>query len=418
MDLKEENFTVSFEEHPGCLVSLTIVLNAEAAKHCFKQALKQIKKKVSIPGFRKGHAPDPVIVKHYFSEIERDWRNLVLDEAFKAALRLTPFRPLNKESIRQAQCSELDENKATCVIAFEHYPKIPEVDLSQCSIPAIKTKKITQKQIDEVVEEIRQAHCSYTPTKKKSAQKNDFAELSVEQIDQEPSRMLIEKKVFELSDEKIPAWLYDTALKLKVGESAEVNTEDETPILVKVTLHEVKKVELPEVDDELAKKTGAETKEKMLEAIKKNLENKALDGQKQAQQKALEDSLLKTYSFDLPKTLLEHSAARRQKQSEENKNLSEEEKKKLHQETLKEAEKGLRTYFLYKQIAKQANISLDNPEVREEVSSMLSSNPMFHMAQAEKDKEKSRQMLSFLVDHCLEEKVRSYALEQVLTKKS
>src|SRR4029077_8984275 len=69
---------------------------------------------------------------------------------------------------------------------------------------------------------------------------------------------------------------------------------------------EVKEKVLPPVDDELAKKYGAENLEKLREGVRRDLENELKHSQAKAVRVQIVDALLGGANFDLPETAVAH----------------------------------------------------------------------------------------------------------------
>jgi trigger factor len=82
---QNENMTVDLKRDPGCLIRLDISLSPLATQAAYQKALKTVNKEVSIPGFRKGKAPQTLILKNYSQHVDREWRELLLNTAFGEA---------------------------------------------------------------------------------------------------------------------------------------------------------------------------------------------------------------------------------------------------------------------------------------------------------------------------------------------
>ena len=60
---ENNNFKISVQEEPGCLVKLNVFVSPEQTNKNYKLAVKKINKEVSVPGFRKGKAPDSTVIR-------------------------------------------------------------------------------------------------------------------------------------------------------------------------------------------------------------------------------------------------------------------------------------------------------------------------------------------------------------------
>src|SRR3954467_12935482 len=128
--LSNENVSVTLTRSPNCSVKMEIAISPEAAEAAYGRAFKNVKKEVSIPGFRKGKAPDTFIRNKYASAIEQEWKDIVLETGFNEALELTATYPMKNGMIKRPVIHEISREKGVKFgIEFEIKPTIPSIDL-------------------------------------------------------------------------------------------------------------------------------------------------------------------------------------------------------------------------------------------------------------------------------------------------
>ena len=173
----------------------------------------------------------------------------------------------------------------------------------------------------------------------------------------------------------------------EVDEKAEEHIKKNfKPTQVRITLHAIKKIILPAVDDALAQKAGAPSLEDLQKKIRTQSRKRGRgELLKQKQMEALENALLEKYHFDLPASLVEVERKERiskKIQALKNENVSDEEiqqrQGEIESEVSSEIDRDLRLYFLNKQIAKQGKISLTNQELNDEIVRYMSQNPYLY----------------------------------------
>lgn len=426
-------FSVEATEEPGCKLSVKVHVLPEETKKAYKKAVKLVKKQISIPGFRKGHAPDSTVISKYDSHIDREWKDILVNEAYRAALDLTSIYPMNKESISRPKivsCSQ--EEGAVVTLSYEHYPNIPEIDFSKISLPKIAKQAIPEERVEEILEEVKRSHAEWDDVAGRPVERGDFVDLSIDALDLDPPKSIVKDRRFEVSEGRMAPWMLERLVGMEIGSSIEAlsevdeNADEETkkkfkPTRVRIDLHAIKKSRLPELTDELAKKMGADSVADMRAKIQVNLEREAEDQMRQKQIEALEKTLLENYPFELPATMVESERVGRiRSRLEELKKegVSDEEihsrEKEIESEVAAEIDQLLRLYFLNKQIMKQGNISLSNQELNDELVKQISQNP--YLYGKEMDKESSRDMINRLASSMLQRKAKEYALSQVLSK--
>src|SRR6185503_7824254 len=92
-------YSVEVTQGADCVVDFKVVLDQEATAKSHKKAVRATNKRISIPGFRKGKAPDASVMERYPAHIEQEFRENLIEAAFEEALKLSKIYPIRKESI-------------------------------------------------------------------------------------------------------------------------------------------------------------------------------------------------------------------------------------------------------------------------------------------------------------------------------
>lgn len=427
---ENNSFKVFVEEKPGCQVLLKIKVSKDQVIKTHKQAIKKINKEVSVPGFRKGKAPDATVLKNFATYVEQEWKEILVNDALRGSLDLTKIYPLNKDSIQRPKIESCSlEDGASVVINFERYPEIPVVDFSQLNVPSIEAKPVNDEKIHEVLEEIQKAHANWEDVSGRPVADGDFIDLDIDAIDQDPVKSIVKDRRFEVSEKKMISWLRNLVLGMEIGAVKEGTSElddnaDEQvkakfkPTHCRIQLNGIKKIIPHEINDELAKKAGASSVIDLKQKITQNLQDEAAFEQKAKQYELLEDTLLSTYPFEIPASMFEGERQWRIKEKIrelKNQNISDDEIKnresEIESEVAKETHESLRLYFLGKQIAEQGKIQVTNQELNQELIRHMSQNPGFYGK--ENNKEASQEVISHLANNLMQRKAKEYALAQI-----
>ncbi|MCC5832357.1 MAG: trigger factor [Chlamydiales bacterium] len=431
---ENDSFSVEANEESGCLLSLKIQVRPEAAKKAYKKAVKIVNKQISIPGFRKGRAPDATVISKYGSYVEQEWKEILVNDAYRAALDLTEIYPLSKESIKRPKiesCSQ--EEGAVVTLSYEYYPNIPEIDFSGISLPEIAKEAINEEQVNEIIEEVRRSNADWEEISGRAVEEGDYVDVSIDAIDVDPPSSIVKDRRFEVAEKRLAPWMLKLLIGMNISDSVEGMSEvdekaDEAtkkkfkPTHVRITLHGIKKIILPELTDELAKKVGADSVDDMKTKIRSNLEREAEDQQHQKRIEALEKALLEKYSFDLPASLVENERVDRirsrieelKERGERDEEIKEQEQQ-IESDVAKEVEESLRLFFLNKQIIRQGNISLSHQELNDELVKQIGLNPYLYGRDI--DKESSKEIMNRMAASLMQRKAKDYALEQVMASR-
>lgn len=395
-EYKNDNIKVVVNKDHGSKVKLEITIQPHAAKAAYQKAIKAINKEISIPGFRKGKAPEAVVLQTYSQYIDQEWREILANTAFQEALELTKIIPFHQDTIKRPTFKNLSkEEGATLVIEFEAAPMVPEVDTADLKIKTIKPHPITEKQIDQVLEDIRFHHAEWKDITDRPIQEGDFVNLDIEAV--EEGKEVCHDTSFEVKEGKMGNWMRNLLIGLKTGESAEGMSEQEPvkgceacehhdeehhhhthekapfkPTLCRITVKSIKDAKLPELNDELAAKTGVKTVEELKERVAASLKNQAEGMIKENYRQQIENQLLEKYHFDLPSSLVESEKEEWIRyrisnlpdiESDPNKAAK---FKQIEEEVSREVENSYRLFYLVRKIAEEQKINVSSEEIMQE----------------------------------------------------
>ncbi len=218
---------------------------------------------------------------------------------------------------------------------------------------------------------------------------NDYIILDLESIDTDPPQKVFTDTRFEVSKKGMANWMKELVIGAKVSDVLEGISkpdddakEDEKkkfePKKVRVTIKTIEEATLPKLDDEFAKKLGSPSVEEMEKSIKKMLEKQAEDNYEKEKRAVIDNFLLKTYSFDLPKTLLQTEVQSRKHAYLSNpqykdgfEKMSDVEKKKFDLELEEHASNAIKMFYLSKKIVDDNKIKISNEDIQKEALDIL-----------------------------------------------
>ena len=289
------------------VVTLTIEVPAAEVDKGIKQAVKRIAGQVNIPGFRKGHAPRRILEMNF-------GKDAILEEAFEvlasqnysAALRENDIVPVSEPEIEREQFEEGKD-----LIFKATVTKRPEVKLGDYK--GLEAEKqdatVTDEQIEEQLNNIREQQAKMVVAEEGATiQKDDFAVIDFAgSVDGKPFDGG-EGKSYPLqigSGSFIPGF-EDQLIGAKAGDDVTVKVTFPEDYFVaelagkeaefKTHIHDIKRKELPELNDEFAKEASSyET----IEELKKDLRAKM---EEEASRRAID-----TYNADLIQTAVKNA---------------------------------------------------------------------------------------------------------------
>lgn len=388
---QNENINVTLTREPSCRVHMDVTVTPLGVQASHQKAIKVINKEVSIPGFRKGKAPDAVILQKFSTHVEREWKDILLNMTFDEAIRLTKIYPFNEKSVSNATVKNASlKEGATLSYDYETFPIIPEINPQDLSIKEIKRHEVKEKDIEQAIEDLRIQGSEWIDITDRPVQEGDFVDIDIDAIS-EPARNICTNSRFGVSPDKMGTWMRKLVIGAKAGDVVEGMSEKEAeddcqacengeehqhnhaefvPTLCRITINGIKEAKLPTLDDELAKKYGATSLEDLKQKVTANLNKRADDGLKNEMRAQMEHALLNKYAFDLPYSIVQGQIKSRKKeiindlraQGTEEANIPTE-LKKIEEEMAKRIDNDFRLYFMIQKASREFNIEIPKEEV-------------------------------------------------------
>lgn len=431
-EYNNDNIKVTETRKPRCQISLEVAVTPESTTAAWRKAIKNVNKEVSMPGFRKGRAPEEIILKNFAKAVDEEWRNLVLRTAFNESIAMSKVYPFSERSVTRSELKECSkEDGAECIFEYECEPEIPAVSAEEIKLEAVVRKEIGDEDIAKAVEDLRLQHAEWDEVKDRGVQENDFVSLDIEDIEGEEPRVLANGAHFEVADGKMGKWMRELIMGAKVDESVEGMSErDDTipegaefkPTKVKITVKAVLKPKLPEITDEFAKGLGFDDVATLNERVVNDL-NRGADGEVRGKLRGqLEKLLVENYSFELPASIVENerrfSIKRELKHLKEDQKLSDDTikgmEKAIEEKVDQEVTRRLRLTFLSREVARAAKIEIENDDlVKEYTRQMIMVPPQHRMVDKNMEPEELRSKLyvAVLVDKAMEHLLDKVAVE-------
>ena len=286
------------------------------------QKLKEAQPEVEMKGFRKGKVPMAMLKKQFGPRILGDAMQDSIDGALRDHLEKSGDRPAVQPKIEMEGGETWKEGDDVVVnVSYEILPAIPEVDLTKLKLDRLVVKA-EDAAVTEALENLAKNAKSYEDKKKGSKAAKDDQIV----IDFKGS---VDGELFEGgSAEDYPLVLgsgsfipgfEDQLTGAKVGDEVEVKVQFPADYghaalagkdaVFATTVKEIKKPVDAKLDDELAKRFGAESLDKLKEQIAERLEAEYKGASRAVMKRALLDQLDDQVKFELPEMLVEAEAA-------------------------------------------------------------------------------------------------------------
>ena len=390
--------SVQVEKLEKNMAKLTIEVSAEEFDAAIEQAYQKDKKKISLPGFRKGKAPRKMIEKMYGTGVfYEDAANIVIPKAYSEAAKECGEEIVSQPEISVTQIGAGQPFIFTAEVALK-----PAVTLGDYKgVEVEKTPvEVSEEEVDKEVDKERENNSRTIDVDDRAVEKGDMIKLNFEGfVDGTPFEGgKAEDYSLTIGSGSFIPGFEDQLIGAKIGEEVEVNVTfpeeyhaaelKGKPAVFKCTVNEIKVKELPEADDEFAKDvsefdTLAEYKDDIRAKL---LEKKTADAKREKQNKTVAKAV-ENATMEIPESMITEQVRRmaddfaRRLQSQ---GLSMDQYMQftgltmdaLAQQMRPEALKRIQNSLVLEAIAKAENIEVSDEKVNEEIEKMAAAYKM------------------------------------------
>jgi trigger factor len=287
------------------LIEVTVPL--EAVRDAEDQAARRYATSVRLPGFRPGKAPPAMVKKRFKDAIRQQVIETLVQEAFKEVMDREQLKVASQPHVHDLKFEEGQP------LSFELHVEIrPEIELARTQgFRVARTQSgVTDEQVRDQIEQMREQKASWSPVEEKPAP-GDMVRVQLTTADE--SGEFPEPREYPLvlgSGQAIPG-VEELIMQLEPGGEAEQSVRwpedfpDETqrgktkPVRVK--LLDVKRKTLPTLDDAFAREVGDfESLTALNTAVRKDLEEHSAREADAGVRQQLVDQIAAANPFDVP----------------------------------------------------------------------------------------------------------------------
>ena len=307
---------VKTEQIEKNLVKLTFEVSAEEFDKAINQVYKKNANKFNIPGYRKGKAPRKIVEKYYTEAVFYDEAiNRVLPAAYEAALEESGAESVARPEIDVEEIKTGEPVVFTALVTTK-----PEVTLGEYK--GIEVDKIDYTVTDEDVEKdivaARNKNARLITVDDRAVENGDIAVIDFEGFVDDVAFDGGKGEDYELEigsgtfipgfEDQLVGAETDADVDVKVTFPEEYHAENLAgkDAVFKVKVKEIKKRELPELDDDFASEVSEfDTLDEFKADVRKKLEEAAQNKAKTETENAIIDKAIENAEFDIPDAMVE-----------------------------------------------------------------------------------------------------------------
>ncbi|HYA31636.1 MAG TPA: trigger factor [Thermodesulfovibrionales bacterium] len=362
---------------------LTIEISPDDIEREIRDAFEKLKRKTTLPGFRTGKAPMELIEKKFGREVEQDVLDRVIPRGYLDALKEANLVPV-ANPVMEEKLDFRRHHSLSMTLTVEVMPKIDNLQYEGIKVKDFPVK-VDESDVESVLQRQQEEKATYEP----SEGPVDMSDLVVIDYAARDEGIDAKDQVFKVGGSMFPGEFSQGLVGRRKGEefSTEVTFPEEHPssklagrkVALSVMVKDIKKVHLPQIDDELAKDSGFENLGEMKERIGEEIEKAKKNEVAKIQKAEILRKLIESHEFDVPESLVETettvlaSTVMASKGQE-----AEKDPETLKQELRPNAMRNVKASLLVETIGKAQGVSVSEEEIKGAIVSLsqrLSASP-------------------------------------------
>ncbi len=299
--------------------SLFVEVGADEVARESETVVRRLASRVRVPGFRPGKVPLDVVRARFAREIREDVREQLVSRLYREATAERGLKPLGDPALEQL--SEPVDGAFSFRTSFEVLPELAPQGYRAVEVRE-PSSKVEEEEIARTIEELRQSQAKLVSEEGRSAAAGDLVIADVEGRPEEGEPFRRERTPIEVGAADNLPQFNEKLLGASAGAVAEFpvpypKDHDNTllagkTVLFRVTVHEVKRREVPALDDDLARDLGDfESLEALRSRVRADLEERKRAESRMALRQALLDKILIENPVVLPEILVDEEIQQR-----------------------------------------------------------------------------------------------------------
>lgn len=390
--------SVQVEKLEKNMAKLTVEVSAEDFKAAIKKAFNKNKNRFSIPGFRKGKAPQAMIEKMYGEGVfYEDAADEAINASYAEAMKESGLDIVSRPEVTIEKIGKDEPFVYSALVAVK-----PEVTLGQYK--GVEVEKadasVSAEDVEAELKKVQEQNARLLTVEDRGVEDGDQTVIDFEGF--------VDGKGFEggkaedypltIGSHSFIDTFEEQLIGKKIGEECEVNVTFPTeyhaadlagkPATFKVTVKEIKVKELPELNDEFASEVSEfDTLDEYKKDVEKKLAEKKEIEAKSKNEDAVVAKVVENASMEIPDKMIDAQAENmvqdmaRRMQSQ---GLSLDMYLKytgmtveqMKEQARPDAEKRIRTRLVLEAVAQAENIQISDEKVDEEVAKMAEAYKM------------------------------------------
>jgi trigger factor len=379
MSIDGSRLQIAVEEQECWRRRLSVTVPAALVAEEERKAAAKLASRVNMKGFRKGHVPKTMVASRFGGALRQEALDRLINDAYRQALASEDLRPISEGELENVSYEpQADLSFAIC---FDVQPKIELGRLSGFVVER-PAARITDEHVEEVLEHIQRQQGVWAPVEDGNPKEGDLVSVRIRRLDGDDASTEGKDYEFALGGNQAIPEVEAAITTLAPGGSGafSVTFPDDFPDesrrgsveKVEITLLGLKVMEVPAIDDDLAKQAGDfDSLDALRARIHDDLVKDAADQAEGVVRGRLLDLLVEANPFEVPRSMVERYS---DSILGEQKNLPAERIEEIRENIRPEAERAVKRLLILDRVAQTQNLDATEEDLDRRIEEIATKN--------------------------------------------
>jgi trigger factor len=302
-------------EEPGA-ASLAVTVPVDQVREAEQRATSAYQRRARLPGFRRGKAPPALVKKHFADDIRQEMLQELIRASWKVALEQEALQPIADPHVHNLKWDAGAGGPLTFELHVEVKPEIKLDRIGKFRLTRSVTP-VSEEHVAAQLNELREQKAPWIPVAGEKPKLKDLVHVTIgtregdDVKDPQPYQLVLgEGRAIPEVEERIMGMLPGETLDATVHFPADFPEAEKRGQArdIRLTLHEVKRQQLPPLDDAFAREVGDfDSLDALRKAVREDLEK---DAEREADAKLraqLIDQIVQANRVAAPRPLVERA---------------------------------------------------------------------------------------------------------------
>lgn len=365
--------------------TLDVEVPAEEVERRLDEAARQIQRRATLPGFRRGRVPLDLVRQHFADHVEAEFQDSFIPRLVNEAVDQARLNPVVPPLVRISAFTPKAPLKLEVVVDVK-----PEVEVKQYKglRAARRVRSVDQARVDEVLNDLREQSAVFVDLDR-PARRGDVVLLDSTRLDANGRRLPGTRSKGQrvlLGGSGLLPDLENGLLAASAGQERTIDVQyppdyERAELAGKkaryvVAVRKIQEKKLRPLDDNFAREVfQLDSLEELRSRVRLNLEGEERVRVQRELETALGEELIKRNPIELPERLVQWMLGRVVQEATEGRTVQEGLRKELEARFRPNVERSLKREALLEAVARQEHLSVTEEEVSAEIQRMVEADP-------------------------------------------